>query len=838
LKLGHAEAIPANSKTIVKEEGTLTLSYRSPKIDNIILDSGNLSGAPADIFKQSARIRHGALTGTITSKGGVLENIYGENATLNVESGRTLIQGMVGYGSAKVVLLGKVKVTGGQLWAQEEDEILVDKDKEELRTPLTRIEYLTLATPTIKRKDLAKPVFGNLASASQDGLVLSLDTNKRPAITVTEKFQYDSGNVYLYTVKSIDPEEFAGGNWKPLDFKKVDLSDDQYDKMFSNTYMMVQDKVGNIGYYKFKKDGFIDPLNSDSQLLRPVKLKKGSMVLEVGEVDLNSEQPSGANDSSENSNSGSNSDSGENSNSNGNSNSGRNGDSDGNSNSGSNSNSEGSANASSETIEEEIEEEIIDEIVGGEDINSNSNSNSNSNQDGDTTGEGGGSLEFEEGALEDVVVEKGLWTKKDLIEVVKRGLLPRNVDGAGQTLATYNNLLADAIFERSPMRQFTEVGPEVAVEPAPDPKVVPAPEPVQGLWSKSCEVNEAEANAYLDEATATPQPLVVADAHTAAEHQGEHLIEINGKTYAENVSLTAEYAGRDGVRGWFRGFGGSSADSNGESGTIFNPYTISAIGGVVGVDVSLSESFQLGAYANYGDISLSQRNGVEDLGGGWNADGWGGGVTADYWTQNFYIQGLLGATGFSGEQRRHIAGYGTLFDSQTAKGDKDATSMVGALRLGAPFQIGSTYIEPQLTATWSGNDEHRFSETAKNDRLGLTYKNRKTNYLQTALGVKFAWPMRTGNTGLFTPSLKLAWLADWDKGNDGQTIGFNFSDKTYKVGSNQDHVNGALIEAGLDYNLLKLEGTTVKGYLRGGAEVWGGNRGTNWRASGGLTFQF
>ena len=242
--------------------------------------------------------------------------------------------------------------------------------------------------------------------------------------------------------------------------------------------MMFQDKVGNIGCYKFKKDGFIDPLNSDSQLLRPVKLKKGSMVLEVGEVDLNSEQPSGANDSSENSNSGSNSDSGENSNSNGNSNSGRNGDSDGNSNSGSNSNSEGSANASSETIEEEIEDEIIDEIVGGEDINSNSN------QDGDATGEGGGSLEFEEGALEDVVVEKGLWTKKDLIEVVKRGLLPRNVDGAGQTLATYNNLLADAIFERSPMRQFTEVGPEVAVEPAPDPKVVPAPEP-RAAWLAS-----------------------------------------------------------------------------------------------------------------------------------------------------------------------------------------------------------------------------------------------------------------------------------------------------------------------------------------------------------------
>ena len=53
-----------------------------------------------------------------------------------------------------------------------------------------------------------------------------------------------------------------------------------------------------------------------------------------------------------------------------------------------------------------------------------------------------------------------------------------------QMLATYNNVLADTIFERTPMRQFTEVEPEVAVEPTPEPEVIPAAEPVQGLWSK------------------------------------------------------------------------------------------------------------------------------------------------------------------------------------------------------------------------------------------------------------------------------------------------------------------------------------------------------------------
>ena len=84
-------------------------------------------------------------------------------------------------------------------------------------------------------------------------------------------------------------------------------------------------------------------------------------------------------------------------------------------------------------------------------------------------------------------------------------------------------------------------------------------------------------------------------------------------------------------------------------------------------------------------------------------------MTADYWTNNFYVQGLIGGTGFSGEQKRSIKGYGTLFDAETASGEKSAGSMVGALRVGAPFQSGSTYFEPQFTATWTGNSENRFS---------------------------------------------------------------------------------------------------------------------------------
>ena len=51
--------------------------------------------------------------------------------------------------------------------------------------------------------------------------------------------------------------------------------------------------------------------------------------------------------------------------------------------------------------------------------------------------------------------------------------------------------------------------------------------------------------------------------------------------------------------------------------------------------------------------------------------------------------------------------------------------------------------------------------------------------------------------------------------------------------------NGALIEASLDYNTVQnFNGISVKLYGRGEMEFWASDRGTTWRASGGVTFQF
>ena len=120
----------------------------------------------------------------------------------------------------------------------------------------------------------------------------------------------------------------------------------------------------------------------------------------------------------------------------------------------------------------------------------------------------------------------------------------------------------------------------------------------------------------------------------------------------------------------------------------------------------------------------------------------------------------------------------------------------------------------------------------------MKYKDRQTNFLDTELGIKIAYPISKGGKSQFVPSLRLAWLANWNQNNNGQTIGYTFSNKTVNLQSNQENESGFLIEGGLDYTVANIGSTSIKVYGRGGAEIWGNERGTNWRGSGGVTFQF
>ena len=88
------------------------------------------------------------------------------------------------------------------------------------------------------------------------------------------------------------------------------------------------------------------------------------------------------------------------------------------------------------------------------------------------------------------------------------------------------------------------------------------------------------------------------------------------------------------------------------------------------------------------------------------------------------------------------------------------------------------------------------------------------------------------------PSVRAAWLADWDTGNDAQEIGYKFTNKTVNFDFELEMQTGALIEAGLDYTIQNHNITAWKIYGRGGVELWDSDRGATWRASGGVTFRF
>ena len=243
--------------------------------------------------------------------------------------------------------------------------------------------------------------------------------------------------------------------------------------------------------------------------------------------------------------------------------------------------------------------------------------------------------------------------------------------------------------------------------------------------------------------------------------------------YAENPNLTSIYTEPNGTRVWARGFGGSkqpykSGGAYGKRGVVFYPDVYndfySSHGGiVVGVDTSLTENIQLGIFGNYGDINLTQFAGASTGGGSWNPSGFGGGVMASYWEDNFYVQGLFGATAFSGDNKRQVKVGRIINETYTAT--KDTTSYVGALRVGAPLTWGSLIFEPQATAIWNGNEDASYKESGRYRAFALKVNSYSDNFLETTVGAKLAWPIKQEERNLLVPNLKVAWLADWDTGN-------------------------------------------------------------------------
>ena len=93
----------------------MDLNEQESIISDITLDRGAGSGTVAEIMANSAKIKGGALPGTITSYGGLISGVTG--ADLKVDSGRTFLRDSTS--------LDDVIINGGQLWAADVDPVTV-----------------------------------------------------------------------------------------------------------------------------------------------------------------------------------------------------------------------------------------------------------------------------------------------------------------------------------------------------------------------------------------------------------------------------------------------------------------------------------------------------------------------------------------------------------------------------------------------------------------------------------------------------------------------------------------------------------------------------------------
>ena len=384
---------------------------------------------------------------------------------------------------------------------------------------------------------------------------------------------------------------------------------------------------------------------------------------------------------------------------------------------------------------------------------------------------------------------------------------------------------AGVIFDRrKPYRVFEpqEPAPEPAPEPEPEPVIEPepTPEPIRGLWLKSSDLEEQVAVDYLDE-TLRRQMLAQVEQTTITTGVTIRFKDIDYQEILEpNTQLYSHPFVEPAVTAWVNGYGtGDRLQVNNRS------INLNSGGVVFGFDVDLSDSFSLGLYGNYGSTNTNSSR------GSWSPNGWGGGVTADWWTDNFYVQGLLGGTSFSGRQERKLNG-------SNASGERSGNAWNAAVRLGAPIDAGDIYLEPQAQFSWSSATFDSFSESGVSRDERLRFSGSNADLFGSELAIKIGVPLRSDERSLFLPSLRLGWIANWGQDNGNQTVRFIESGDSFSYDMSTESTNGLLVEAGLEYTTFNFSDSSVGVFVRGGPVFWGSDLGTSWRAWGGLSVTF
>jgi len=375
-----------------------------------------------------------------------------------------------------------------------------------------------------------------------------------------------------------------------------------------------------------------------------------------------------------------------------------------------------------------------------------------------------------------------------------------------------------------PYRQYEEVAaPEPEPEPMPEPEPEPMPEPIRPLWFKSDALDHATAEAYLER---TLRHVELAQASSSTLNSAAApIVRVDGMRYVEvlepNTVLISRTVNEPGINVWVRGFGGSSPNAA-SSGRYAD---IDKAGAQLGFDVPLSNTTRVGLFGTYAAMDADKASR-----GSWDADGWGGGGYAEYWTNNFYLRGMISAGGYDGDHRRRVNG-------NIASGNRSGNSWTGVVSLGAPFDSGDWILEPQALVSYTNTSLDRFSEGGVKRTKRLRYHAMEIDNVDTELAMKFTYPIRDGQRSLFMPSLRLGWAADWGNSGDSQKVSYIGSGDSYRFGINGDTDHGALIELGLDYTSFNFNDTSMGVYARTGVVIWG-ERGTSWQVQGGLSFRF
>lgn len=185
----------------------------------------------------------------------------------------------------------------------------------------------------------------------------------------------------------------------------------------------------------------------------------------------------------------------------------------------------------------------------------------------------------------------------------------------------------------------------------------------------------------------------------------------------------------------------------------------------LGGDYRFNDRTIVGAILSYGSSEVDFDQSPAVPGGGIDADSWGISLYGTYYTDKYYVDGLIGYTRTDYDISRRVLLPGLL--SRTATADTEGDGFTASVGGGMDLHYRGFDYGPYARLSYDKSDVDGYTETGAVG-LNITADNQDWESLTSVIGIRGSRSMSMG-WGVLAPQLRLGWVHEYLNGSETST---------------------------------------------------------------------